>query len=206
MKVITYLKFVIKKLIGENEKVRHLSRNVHFIGSCKPQLSIGEYTSINGLKIYCWDSNIRINMGKFCSIADEVMIIAGGEHDIDWVTSYPIIDVCGLTHLFEKKKPRWKGPILIGNDVWIANRATILSGVTIGDGAVIGACSVVSKDIPPYAVVAGNPAQILYYRFDEKQILALRKIKWWEWTEEQISNRFADFFNIEEFINKYLPK
>ena len=158
--------------------------NVRFMGTKKPKLQIGEQTGINGLSIYCWDDRISVIIGKYCSIADEVMIVAGGEHDIDWVTSFPFIDSWQLKHLYSKKKPRWKGHILIGNDVWIGNRVTILSGVSIGDGAVVGACSVVVKDVPPFAIVAGNPAKIIRYRFKEDQIKAILSIRWWDWPND----------------------
>jgi acetyltransferase-like isoleucine patch superfamily enzyme len=176
---------------------------IRFVGTKKPQLQIGEQTGINGLSIYCWDDRISVIIGKYCSIADEVMIIAGGEHDIDWVTSFPLIDSWQLEHLYSKKKPRWKGHILIGNDVWIGNRATILSGLSIGDGAVVGACSVIVKDVPPYAIVAGNPAKIIRYRFQENQIKAMLSIRWWDWPKDIIKSRAVDFLNIDSFVKKY---
>ena len=79
-----------------------------------------------------------------------------------------------------------RGDVIIGNDVWIGYGATILSGVSIGDGAAIGACSLVVKDVPPYAIVAGNPAQVIRYRFDEETIHKLLKIRWWDWPDQRV--------------------
>lgn len=179
------------------------SHNLRFVGSERPNLVVGENTIVNGLTIYCWDRRITVSIGRYCSIADDVMIVAGGEHDIDWVTSYPLIDAWKLESLYPAKKPRWKGPISIGNDVWIGNRATILSGVCIGNGAAVGACSVVVKDVPPYAVVAGNPARVLRYRFREEQVQALQDLQWWKWSEEVVRDRASDFLDIEAFLEKY---
>lgn len=176
---------------------------ITFVGSCKPVLEIGNHTIINGLRIYCWDDRISVRIGSFCSIADDVMIVAGGEHDMDWVTTFPLIDSWKLAHLYPMKKPRWKGPIVIGNDVWIGNRATILSGVSLGDGCVVGACAVVVKDVAPYAIVAGNPAKPIRKRFTEAQIDSLLSIKWWEWSRATIQDRAEDFLSIDAFITKY---
>jgi serine acetyltransferase len=76
--------------------------------------------------------------------------------------------------------------VIIGNDVYIGYNVTILSGVTIGDGAVVGACSVLTEDVPPYAIVAGNPARLIRYRFKEESIQKLLKIRWWDWPEERV--------------------
>lgn len=130
--------------------------------------------------------NLRI--GKYCSISTEVIIFTGREHRKDWVTTYPFpaffdqwpeakdIAECETT----------KGDVIIGNDVWICHGVTILSGVTIGDGAVIGAHAVVTKDVAPYAVVAGNPAREKSKRFPEATIEKLLALKWWNWPEEKI--------------------
>jgi len=127
-------------------------------------------------------------IGKFCSISDQVVILLGREHRKDWITTYPFPAFPGdwpeAAEIPECE--RSKGDVIIGNDVWICYGATILSGVNIGDGAVIGARAVVTKDVPPYAVVAGNPARIIGKRFDDKMIEKLLELKWWDWSEERI--------------------
>lgn len=92
---------------------------------------------------------------------------------------------------------------VIGNDVWVGKNASIMAGVKIGDGAVIGAGAVVTKDVPPYAIAGGVPAKVIKYRFSEEQIAELLKIKWWDWSDKVIADRFDDFLDIDEFIRKY---
>lgn len=151
----------------------------------------------------------KVRIGKFCSIADGVTIIMS-EHHPEWVTTYPFSsrhmnaawpEAGGIVG-----QPFTKGPVIIENDVWIGNGATILSGVTIRSGAVIAARSVVAKDIPPYAVVAGNPARVVKYRFDPLEIDALMQIAWWSWPEEKIRDnvRLLCSENIDEFIRRHL--
>lgn len=148
-----------------------------------------------------WGPAERISIGSYCCIAGEVAILAGGEHNTRWVTTYPL-RIAFDDPLAEKDgHPASKGPTCIGHDVWIGFRATILSGVTIGDGAVIGAGAVVTHDVPPYAVVGGNPARLLRLRFPAAVVARLVEIRWWEWPEERIraatpllcSSRLDDF-------------
>ena len=100
-------------------------------------------------------------------------------------------------------------PIKIENDVWIGIQSLILDGVTIGDGAVIGARTVVTKDVPPYAIVVGSPARIIKYRFNEEVIQRLLEIKWWNLSDEEINEKI-DFFRESEItieiLNKYFPQ
>lgn len=131
------------------------------------------------------DFGESLTIGKYCSIARGVNIILGGEHNTKWATTYP------FNTIFESKKhikghPVSKGPIIIGNDVWIGTEALILSGVKIGDGAVIAARSLVTKNVPPYSIVAGNPAKIIKYRFNEETIEKLLQLKWWNWPNEKV--------------------
>lgn len=102
---------------------------------------------------------------------------------------------------------RRKGQVIIMNDCWIGNGVIMLGGITIGNGAVVAAGAVVTKDVPPYAIVAGNPAKVIGYRFEPEQIAALNKIRWWNWTAEKVraaSELLLD--EIDPFIERYLPQ
>jgi acetyltransferase-like isoleucine patch superfamily enzyme len=128
----------------------------------------------------------RIVVGSFCSISPEVRVIGGGEHVTSRASSFPM-----NTFLFDPAKRTSPdaadtGPTVVGNDVWIGMGAIILSGVTIGDGAVVGAGAVVDTSVPPYAVVAGNPARLVRYRFPGDIRDRLLAIRWWDWDDEVI--------------------
>lgn len=194
----------IKRFLSRNRKNTNNEINgITFIGSKRPQLEIGQGTYFNGAKIYCWDERMKITVGKYNSFADNLVIIAGGEHDKDWVSTYPFIDRWGIEELYPLKNQRFKGEINIGNDVWIASNVLMVSGVKIGNGAVIGAGAVVTKDVPPYAIVAGNPAQVIRYRFSEVVINKLETIQWWNWEEDVIKERLKEFPEPEKFAEKY---
>lgn len=148
------------------------------------------------------DKNQKVSIGKFCSIARNVTIYAGAEHHYNWISQYSF----NKFKIFnEKQLIKTKGPVIIGNDVWIGDSAFILSEVTIGDGAVIGANSVVSKNVDPYSIVVGNPAKHIKYRFSNEQIASLLKIQWWNWDIQKIENSFPLLLsdNIDNFIQKY---
>ena len=120
------------------------------------------------------------------------------------MTTYPFNVVCQEARSFEGH-PRTKGNVSIGNDVWIGTEAFILSGVTIGDGAVIAARSVVTRDVPPYSIVAGNPARQVRLRFSETVIDALQRIRWWDWPISEITTALPLLLSsdIEAFVAKY---
>lgn len=149
-------------------------------------LSVGEYTYGFPNIIHDKHSTSVVNIGKFCSIADGVNIFTGSNHNTNWVTTYPLRIMLNLEGKYKDGQPSTKGDVIIGNDVWIASNVTILSGVKIGDGSVIAANTIVSRDVPPYSVVAGNPQIILKLRFSEHEITQLLKIKWWDWPIDKI--------------------
>ncbi len=127
-----------------------------------------------------------ISIGSFVSIAHGVEVFVGGNHRIDWVSTFPFRFVFDLPGSLEDGLPASKGNIVVGSDVWIGKGAKILSGVVIGDGAVVGAYSVVSRSVRPYAVVVGNPAREVKRRFTDEHVDALQRAAWWDWAMEDI--------------------
>lgn len=135
------------------------------------------------------------DIGSFCSIANN-FIVGGAKHPLDWVSTSPVFyNVGGGTgnHLANLEVEPQKRTS-IGHDVWIGSRVTIMQGLSIGTGAVIGAGSIVTKDVPPYAVVAGCPAKVIKYRFDEDTIKRLLVSKWWQLSDEQIKE-YSSYIN-----------
>ncbi len=178
-----------------------------------PNIIVGEYTyydDINGAENF--ESHVthhydfigdKLIIGKFCAIAKGIeFIMNGANHRINSITTYPF-NIMG--NGWEKSAPylselKLKGDTIIGNDVWIGQNVTVLPAVHIGDGAIIGANSVVAKDIPHYSVAVGNPCEVKRKRFDEDLIEYLLKIKWWDWDAEKI------FKNMEALCSGDLSK
>jgi acetyltransferase-like isoleucine patch superfamily enzyme len=131
----------------------------------------------------------RVRIGAFCSIATGVEFVVGGNHRPDWITTYPFRVLWGLPGAWSDGHPRPESDIEVGNDVWIGAQALILPGVKIGDGAVIGARAVVTKDVRPYAIAGGVPAREIRRRFNDEQVAALIALGWWDWPEEKLRAR-----------------
>ena len=149
-------------------------------GNCE----IGKYTYMQ--------SGCNINntcIGKFCSIGNNVLINPW-QHPIDLVSTSPKLYRNILKWGGYSDTPR---QTIIGNDVWIGSGSCILEGIKIGDGAVIGANSVVTRDVPAYAIVVGNPARVIRYRFDSNKIEIINSVHWWDWGSEELQKNL-DFF------------
>ena len=167
-----------------------------------PNIIIGDYTMYNDFVhdpryfeklnvLYHYPVNHdKLIIGRFCSIAcGAKFIFTSANHTMKSLSTYPFpiffeewgLDIANVTDAWDNK-----GDIVIGNDVWIGYDAVILSGVTIGDGAIIGARAVVTKDVPPYTIVGGIPARHIRKRFDEETVTRLMELKWWEWSDEKI--------------------
>lgn len=136
---------------------------------------------------------IHASIGNFCSVSWNVSI-GGANHEMNCVTTHSFLyNVNSCLHP-ESEPPAYdrfrNQPCVIGHDVWIGTGAIILRGVEVGTGAVIGAGSVVTKNVPPYAVVCGNPAKIIRYRFDEAVINQMLQLKWWDWPDKKIRTHF----------------
>lgn len=195
------IKFLRRILESISRRVRR--RFMRTLAGKYPNHIIGRGT-YGGLEVRDWREGARLEVGSFTSFAADVKVFLGGEHRIDWVTTYP------FSSRWDSAKsiaghPRTKGDVRIGNDVWIGTEALIFSGVCIGDGAVVGARAVVTKNVPPYAIVAGNPAKLIRYRFSKEQISALLAIRWWDWSDERIDLEMPRLLNIDidRFINEF---
>ena len=162
------------------------------------------------VNIITWSDQYKVHLGKYNSIGRDCNFFLHANHRADWVTTTsqllgPVTPEIAKMHM-NMGHPTCKGDIKVGNDVWIGAASTIMSGITIGDGAIIGAGSMVTKDVPPFAIVAGNPSKIVKYRFTEEQIEKLLQISWWDWEEDKIKDNAMSMWssNIDDFINKFL--
>lgn len=174
-------------------------------------MNVGKYTyGHHNIKTFSWGEGARLEIGAFCSIAGNIEIYLGGNHNTQWVTTYPFGHIC--TNVFNTfdgaGHPSTKGDVIIGNDVWIGANTTIMSGVRIGDGAVIAANSHVVKNVEPYSIVGGNPARHIRYRFTKDQMDNLLKIRWWEWSVAKINENVKLLCSdtIDEFIQKHVKE
>jgi len=177
-------KFLFRQAERRLKKIPALYRGqarfkLHYPG--KYSFGVGSY----GLpKVHDWDEGATLRIGAYCSIALNVQILLGGHHHSEWLTTYPFssmvpgdIPPCSFS----------RGDVAIGNDVWLCSNTIVLSGVTIGDGAIVSAGSVVTRDVEPYSIVAGNPAQHVRWRFDETTRAALLETAWWAWPVEEVA-------------------
>ena len=172
-----------------------------------PQIEVGDYTIYNDFiadPLLFEKNNVlyhypihreKLIIGKFCSIACGTKFLFNcANHTLKSLSTYTFplfyeeweLEKSNITTAWDNK-----GDIIIGNDVWIGYEAVILSGVTIGDGAIIGARAVVTRDIPPYTIAAGVPAKPIRRRFDVETIARLEELRWWDWEEEKIRQNIA---------------
>lgn len=167
-----------------------------------PNIEVGDYTMYNDFVhepidfeknnvLYHYPVNKdKLKIGKFCSVAcGAKFLFTSANHTMKSLSTYPFpiffeewgLDGKDISNAWDNR-----GDIVIGNDVWIGYEAVILSGVTIGDGAIIGTRAVVTKDVPPYTIVGGVPAKPIRKRFDDETIKKLEEVRWWNWDDEKI--------------------
>jgi acetyltransferase-like isoleucine patch superfamily enzyme len=165
---------------------------------------IGEWT-YGGSDVQTWSEGATLKIGKFCSIAPKVTIMLVNDHKTDCVTTYPFDALFNYLDGGEFAGQAYtKGDVILGNDVWIGWNALILSGVRIGNGVIIAAHAVVTKDVEPYTVVAGNPARYIKHRYSIDHIEALQRIAWWDWPLSKIKDAWPLMSSdIEAFILEY---
>lgn len=176
-------------------------------------VKVGKYTY--GCETFCNNGYPLVSIGAFCSINESARVVSN--HPITFITTHPFLymhnqqlfgreQVPGLLEKDEVvniEAVSNNGGVIIGNDVWIGANVVILPSVTIGNGAVIAAGAVVTKDVPDYAVVTGVPAKVMKYRFTPEEIAVLNKIQWWDWPDEKIIANHKYFMSRDEFLNSF---
>lgn len=172
-----------------------------------PLASIGKDSYVvdcqlqSGIDINLQDNCHSVQIGKYCSLADKITLIIDVNHDYRSVSTGVMSFMQGVE---KKSKIKRKGQVIIENEVWVGSGATIMGGVVIHSGAVVAAESVVTKDVPPYAIVGGNPAKIIKYRFEPEQIQKLLDIGWWYWDDAKLEQCKQDFcLDVDLFIEKH---
>lgn len=143
-------------------------------------------------------SKVKLVIGKFCALAAETRFIMTGDHKLDAISTYPFpIFKQGWQGAFNVAGLPVKGDIIVGNDVWFGYDALVMNGVTIGHGAIIAARATVVKDVPPYSIVAGNPAKVVKMRFDDATIARLLQVAWWDWDIAKINRHLPVICNLD---------
>ena len=178
---------VIKSTFDNPIRADHQDQEYFFNGI---HIKVGKHTyGLESAKFLRWgEDNPKVYIGRFCSISYGLQFVTGGDHRQEWVSTFPFghtettKNICSPVH----GHPHPSKDISIMNDVWIGRNVSIMSGVCIGNGAVIATNSHVVKDVPDYAIVGGNPAKLIKFRFNDETIKELLEIKWWDWQEEKI--------------------
>ena len=168
-------------------------------------LTMGRHSYGRPLVRWYYGDDARVRIGHFVAIADDVVMNIGGGHPTAWVSTFPFRTRFRQPGAYRDGLPAAERDIVVGSDVWIGRGARILAGVQIGDGAVIAAYAVVSSDVRPYAIAAGNPAREVRRRFSDEQIERLLRIRWWEWPDEEILRAvpLLSSPSIEDFLERY---
>lgn len=191
--MVSKFKSIFQKNIAFSSRIEYsvVSRKAKVWRFCKMyHSSLGDYSYVGPHSCLTY-----AEVGKFCSVAGDV-VLGMGTHTLANLSTSPI-----FTEVRNGTRQRWVDTntvdpfrkVKVGNDVWIGLRALVMGGVTIGDGAVIGAGAIVTKDVPPYAVVAGVPARVIRYRFTPEQIEKLHSIAWWNLPESFLRNNLSMF-------------
>lgn len=177
-----------------------------------PNVKIGEncylYNTVIGDFTYL-SKNVSVmntRIGKYCSIAQGVCISLGMHPSSGFVSTHPaFFSLHNQSRVTFAKENHFRemGETVIGNDVWIGANAIIMDDILLGDGAIIGAGAIVTKNVPPYAIVAGNPARIIRYRFEPREIEFLLEFRWWEKDPDWINENYTSFHDIKSFISKF---
>lgn len=155
------------------------------------------------LKVISKNNQSKLRIGNFCSIGPEVTFVLNDEHDLHNISTFPFK---ARTLRSGKAEAGTKGGIVIEDDVWLGFGSTILDGVTIGQGAIVGACSVVAKSVPPYAIVVGSPAKVIKYRFDEDLVEILKGLDFGSLSNSFITENIDLFYRPVDLETVYRLK
>jgi acetyltransferase-like isoleucine patch superfamily enzyme len=184
--VKAFLRFIKYFVIGVHDAV--IGRNLAVWKRLEKagRVSQGAYTyGIPIVKHYIHDTT-KLTVGSYSCMAENSIVMLGGQHAVDHVTTFPLRIQLQLPGAGLDGMPTATGDSVIGSDVWMGQRAFLRSGITVGHGAIIASCAVVTKDVPPFAIVGGNPARVIKYRHTEEQRAALLEISWWDWPDAEV--------------------
>lgn len=216
--MITSLRKILWRILGINF-YNFLNSKKNIALKDASWVEIGYKSYDNGAYVWRWNLGTKLIIGNYCSIANDVHFICdSGYHGESEITSFPLFhEVLETTDFvtiqnvnynvsnITRELPPQKQNITIGNDVWIGAKATILPGVSVGNGVTILAGAVVSEDVPDYAIVGGVPAKILKLKHSQDIVNKLNSISWWNWEEAKIRDSINDFYlPIDEFIKKHI--
>jgi acetyltransferase-like isoleucine patch superfamily enzyme len=179
----------------------------NFPGDPRRRLIMDDTSTVDARLVqYTPDDGYPVTIGRYSAVNHTAVILHGGHHRLDWVSAVHAHREHG-EWVFPAGALHSDGPVVIGSDVLVAYEALIFSGVTIGDGAVVGARAVVTRSVAPYEVVAGNPARHIKWRFDEATRAALLRIRWWDWPDEKVERlrHEIDSPDVQGFIERHDP-
>jgi len=197
------LEYILSKIIKKLHLRAITNSAIHktsivYAGSQLVNVEVGRYCDIG------YDNTIiNVKIGSFCAFGKNI-IIGGANHSVNWVSISTVFNSNkdDLNKKFSRHSFSLESITKVGNDVWIGDNVIIKAGVTINNGAIVGIGSIVTKDIPPYEIWAGNPAKFIRKRFTENEIIELEKMQWWDWDDKKI-DQYAPFFtNPSALINK----
>ncbi|MBI5569401.1 MAG: CatB-related O-acetyltransferase [Desulfomonile tiedjei] len=195
------IRSLLAKIDAKAGRYCHGSR---YISQTHFGFSVGKYTYGHS---QFWHAGVYLrSIGAFTSLAPNITI-TGMNHPTRFITTHPFIYYKSRGFVEQDREglvPSCKNRgVTIGNDVWIGQNVVILPSIRIDDGVIIGAGSVVTRDCPPYAIVSGNPAKVVTFRFRPDQIETLLRIKWWEWEDNRIRCNIKYFTDVDEFLNRF---
>ena len=175
-----------------------------------PNIHVGDYTYYDDMRYGAQNfeknnvlynhqpDRVKLVFGKFCAIAAETKFIMTGDHKLDAISTYPFpILKNGWESLYDVNTLPIKGDIIVKNDVWFGYNSMVRNGVTIGNGAIIGANAFVVKDVPDYAICCGKPPKVIKMRFDDKTIARLLELAWWDWDIERINAKLPAICSLD---------